>query len=312
MPQWPYVESDSEWVMTSMYYGPSSTPERIEGKDDIDSYRYLLAPTLHKIAVLGGSIADITDTALLAVSHSVMNEMMVTTTAETLENLAELCGASLDAEFAARLVERADTIATGMAHVGALRSVAWACSRGRLTEFRPKITRMAREGTRRVKALSGYANLVADDAHAHLRAAEQIQPPEDEDGKKRAHNAIFLCATTGCTLLAMSFAEALLEPWNPFLARRLSAELAEHRQTLSAVSEFEPDLGAQLDEVRGEMDSLWDDTTAKWKSRVERGQYDIAAYMDVRREAPPAPDSAQLSSLAAALHAGEPDFERFL
>jgi hypothetical protein len=260
--------------------------------------------------VLGGSVKDIADTALLAVANSVMNEMVVSATVAVLESVAEAHEASVDDAFARYLVGRAEATLTGMAFVGACRSIAWTVSRNRISGVRAEIIELARVEHQRVGGRTGYASLAADDAHTHLWAAQHIVVPDDPEERRRRMDAVRVCAVVGCRLLAMAFAVASGEAWSPFVAHRLSAELEEHAEVLDAVATFSPRDRTDLDVAHQELTNHWSETMSMWRDLVAGGSHDIHAYFRFRTDAPTG--LAAPSSTIMALRDGEPGLGRIL
>lgn len=290
--RYPYVESPRKVRdFASIYYDVDARES--DGRIDVGSDKLLYSDVLQDIARLGGDQGDIVDTTLYWVSYEVTYQMMVSTTREPLEALAELWNVGPDVDFAHRVAARATELMSGAALVGALRAVAWSLvSEG--SPNRIAVIDEARTEFARCAVVSGLGSLVADDAHAQFHVAERLKPGHDD-----LQNALVV---RGSLLLAAAHALSLLEPWQPFIGNRLNAEVQEHRPMIDHVLPSDSDVIYALDRAAEEYQSYFATQTQRFEGHPDqRNGDDIGAYFKTRRDAPTPLRSHELSALSQEL-----------
>ncbi|MEV0396731.1 hypothetical protein [Polymorphospora rubra] len=308
--RWPYVETEDSYSFSLLYYGEPK-PRDVDGKADVDSRRLIMAEIVLDAAVLGQDRADIVDATLLFASYEVTREFRISGTVTLIERAARLNNTSLTDDFIDYLVERSTATLTGVALVGALRAVAWAISRRRPHPKRRQISDLTRGYARGRDMVAIHASLFADDAHAHLFAAERLRPPADEPKRSEIIELRQALAVRGGQLLAAAFAAAQQEPWNPFLERRLLAEKDEHGATPAEVG-----LGASswnaVEDMAKELVDRWQVVDSEWRATVEENGDDIGAFFWLRKPELALRGAEYLSRSAEALVRLEPTLTRYI
>src|SRR5207253_2968447 len=123
--------------------------------------------------------------------------------------LSDRMGQNFDEEFARTLCDHAERLLGGVALVGCLRVIGHALAWEVPNPGRPAISSRARSVHRGLEALVGYANLVADDAHAHLFAAERLAIPDERRMRGLLIEHRQRLVTNGVRLLLAAAAYAL-------------------------------------------------------------------------------------------------------
>jgi hypothetical protein len=276
--RYPHVESQTRtWDFASIYYKDAAKPN--DSRADVGGFQLAYAEVFRDITALGGDTTEMIDAILYGVAYQATCEMRLSVTREPLDSVAELWHMDVDEAFSARLVARATEIMRGAALVGALRAIAWHLSQASVTSYRPEIVRLARTEARHCGMRSGSSNLIADDAHSHLVAAQLIKPQYTD-----ARSSLI---SGGTLLLAAAHANLLLEPWNPFSRRRLHAEISEHAGMIRLLREKENTITPALDQSIAKLDEHYVESTHAFSEYLEQhGQLaDIEAYFHTRRDA---------------------------
>ena len=250
----PWIESSGvEWDWRSIYYPPppggtdvaSSAAAPAQADDegapsheacrlDVESRVLGSAEVLRDaVRLAGNQQADFVRAAVYWIAAEAAREMRISTTAEPLKEIATHWDCPVNVEFAEHLAALSTQLLKGAALVGVLRATAWYLSQVENSAFRSSMLINARREADRVGMISGRADLIADDAHAHLSLAERVKPGyEDLQATLARQGTLFLGA---------AWAMSLTEPWNPFTRHRLEHELDHHSTMLDrAMSVEEP------------------------------------------------------------------------
>lgn len=241
------------------------------------------------------------------VAGEVTRELRLSTTVTPVERAAKHSNTAFTDDFIDHLVQRSAATLTGAARVGALRAVGHAISRRRPHVKRREISELTRRYAREHSLIAINASLIADDAHAHLFAAERLRPRDDHARDAELLELRRVLTARGCQLLMSAFACAQQEPWNPFLQHRLFAEKQEHAET-PVEAGLTPEPWQVVEAMAAELADRWRATTDEWRAVVDRRGDDIGAFFSFRKSAP---SGGCLSGDAAALVEQEPDLVRY-
>ncbi|WP_351235371.1 hypothetical protein [Streptomyces sp. NPDC002133] len=274
--------------IAAYHYGRVRVPVP-SGKLDVGSYRLQFGEELLRATRLGGHDPEIVDATLLFAAWSVGCDQRLS---PTIRPLRDATGLPLTAEPDAlrqritELTERAEVLLHGAALVSALRAL------GRLLthyqyghQVRPEVSTHVHTLISEHRLRAGRSSALADDAHAHLAAADRVP----QSGPLRAS----LCER-GSRWLAAALACAFDEPWSPFTAYRLERELKEHRSQLADL----PAESALLDSALGELLHRNRENHDRFEELVSAGRDDIFVYLieKWKQSTPPAPGTEMLYS----------------
>lgn len=269
--RYPYVESAADWPFLSIY---SAADRPTGGRADVGDPRLTYADVLREITTMAGDPKDIVDACLYWIAYQVTCEMRLSGTGKAVDAIAEQWGCETDESFGRRLAERAASVMSGAALVGALRAVAHRLLKSPAWRSRAEVMALAFAEYQRCGLSSGFASLVADDAHAHFALAGSL--PEGE--------VRFRIDAFGAVLLGAAHARALTEPWNPFTRYRLRAEMKEHSAAVAVVRAGDPEFGGKLETVVQELDDRHAESNEAFTAYLERwgDDRDFEAYFSIR------------------------------
>lgn len=308
--RYPYVESSrAPWEFETIYHDPEShyfrSVKLSETRADVDHAKVIYSGVFRDIAELGGDPDDVADATLYWVAYTSACEMRISTTPPALERVGVRWGLEPGEELSQRLRARAEELLSAAALVGTLRALAWQLGQTTPSIYRRSLIASARAEYRRCELVSGEANLIADDAHAHLAIAERFKPGHDELRHK--------FVVQGVALLGAAHAQALLEPWNPFVLHRLRAEMKEHDRAITEVTTLLPSLAENAAQAVAETQAFHaasDTRFAEWTNRYHGD--DIAAYFEARKNSPGSVLPSELSEASRGLLELEPTLARLM
>lgn len=229
----PAVEADSgELDLARIYYrerGDGAEATVRESRVDVGSRIFDRASVVLATAEYGAALRDIEYATLMLAARTCCFDMMISKTVPMLNQLSARADKTYDGEYAVHLAAVAEEGLRGVALVGALRSVAYALWKHREHiggDGRKDLIARARNEVVASGADCGYADLVADDAHAHLIYAEHMK--DETELPPEVVQVQHLIARIGYRLLAIAIAIAARESWNPFTYHRISSEMGHH------------------------------------------------------------------------------------
>lgn len=262
------------------YYGHEQLSSRVTHLMDVGSYALQDAGTLHCQLTSEASTELSTRVAAAELARHTMLEMRISATPVV---LTEICARhSIDLDELIELVKvEAQRTLTGVALAGALRALAWCSHQNSWHVKRRELSEQARRQYSESGAQTGYSNLLADDAHAHLWGAKSFITT---DGSQREND---LLAFRGYLFLGAALSSALRESWSPFVLYRLDREINEHSDCQQLVSEKSAWILAKIFTLRQRLHDKWEAANNRYRDQMTNlNGDDLGAYLMTVRDAP--------------------------
>jgi hypothetical protein len=286
------IENTERWDFSSIYYDGQHAYDG-PGIDVNDEPVYFAGARLGACWT-GGDEAEILDATLVFSAWCMTHDFRFSSARPWLSRLANAREVKWDEAFAEALANRAESVLRGAALVGCLRAIGGMLYRR--PNGRPAIARRAREAFDNCGAVYGLADLLADDAHAHLCFAERsVLPPEKSPDPDRSELVRRTLVTRGWERLAAAAVVAYDEPWSPFVQYRLRHELKEHRSAQSLMEPSRRGLIRIIETIVEAVECRWPDAQRRWREAPPRDE--IYVYFIVRPR--PGEPTAETQEVAA-------------